>query len=347
MKYPSRGQSCDAMMFAPASGASMRRRDFIRFLLIGTGAWSSISRAATGPYRIGYLSITSTVYDAPNLAAFRKELQRLGYVEGRNLGSHYRASNGDAKLLTVLAQEIADLKPNVVLATAVSPTRVMSRIAPKMPIVCPAFSDAFVPDLATSFAHPGGNVTGVASDVESLIGKLGELALDAIPMATKVGFLKNPAGGSMPRLERQVRAAAKEHGIPVFVASAESAEQVPTALQQLSDQKVDVVIVPANGLFNAGQKGIADLGLKLRLPLIFSGREGVVSGGLASYGISTRENYRRAADYVDKIFKGATAGTLPIEFPTKVELVVNMKTAKLLGVKIPATLLDRADEVIE
>ena len=141
--------------------------------------------------------------------------------------------------------------------------------------------------------------------------------------------------------------AAKEHGIPIFVASAESAEQMPTALQQLSDQKVDVVIVPANGLFNAGQKGIADLGLKLRLPLIFSGREGVVSGGLASYGISTRENYRRAADYVDKIFKGATAGTLPIEFPTKVELVVNMKTAKLLGVKIPAILLDRADEVIE
>jgi putative ABC transport system substrate-binding protein len=305
------------------------------------------ARAQSARRRIAIFSITSAEYDAANLAAFREGLRQLGLVEGRTVDIDYRASNGETKILDGLAWELIRLKPQVVLATAVTPTRVMNRIAPSMPIVCPAFSDSFVPSLATSFAHPGGNITGIASDVEALLGKLAELAIDAIPNMTKIGFLSNPAGGSMPRFEQQVRTAAKARGIEMRVAHAEKLDDIPGALQQLRDDNVQVVIVPTNGLLNAAQKRIVELAMALRLPLIFGTREGAMSGGLASYGINTTENYRRAAAYVDKILKGTSPGDLPIEFPTKIELVVNLKTAKALGLTVPTILLDRANEVIE
>ncbi len=129
----------------------------------------------------------------------------------------YRYSDGDTYKLTALAQELVQLKPDVVLASAVSPTRALKQLAPALPIVCPGFSDSFVPDLAESFAHPGGSVTGIASDVEGMIGKLTELALDVIPGTTKIGFLANPAGGSMARFEQQVRSVAQAHGVEMSI----------------------------------------------------------------------------------------------------------------------------------
>src|SRR5262245_48392883 len=159
--------------------------------------------------RVGVLSISSAEREASNLKAFRDALQRLGYVEGQTVEIQYRFSNGETEALMGLARELLQLKPDVVLASAVSPTRAMNRVAPSLPIVCPAFSDSFVPSLAASFAHPGGSVTGIATDVEQLIGKLVELALDVVPGAKKIGFLANPAGGSMARFEQQVRATAK------------------------------------------------------------------------------------------------------------------------------------------
>jgi putative tryptophan/tyrosine transport system substrate-binding protein len=325
----------------------MRRRDFIG-LLGGAAIMPPLAaRAQSGRRRIAVFSITSAAYDAANLAAFREGLQQLGHIEGRTVDIDYRASNGETNNLAELAQELIGSKPQVVLATSVTPTRVMNRIAPRMPIVCPGFSDSFVPSLATSFARPGGSVTGIASDVETLIGKLAELASDAIPNTTRIGFLSNPAGGSMGRFEQQVRAAAKARGIEVQVAHAEKLDEIPGALQQLRDANVQAVIVPTNGLLNTAQKRIVELAMALRLPLIFGTREGAMSGGLASYGVSAKENYRRAATYVDKILKGAAPGDLPIEFPTKIDLIVNLKTAKTLGLTVPAILLDRANEVIE
>jgi putative ABC transport system substrate-binding protein len=145
-------------------------------------ACSSLAARAAGERpRIGVLSISSAERDAGSLAAFREGLQRSGYVAGQSVDIHYRFSNGDTEALTGLAHELLQVKPDVVLASAVSPTRAMNRAAPRVPIVCPSFSDSFVPSLAASFAHPGGSVTGIASDVEQLIGKLVELTLDAIP----------------------------------------------------------------------------------------------------------------------------------------------------------------------
>jgi ABC-type uncharacterized transport system substrate-binding protein len=325
----------------------MRRRDFIKFVGSAAAVWPFGAHAAGGRQRVGFLSISSAERDASNLAAFRDGLQHFGYAEGQTIDIDYRYSNGNTEALTTLAHELLQMKPDVVLASAVSPTKAMKRIAPALPIVCPAFSDSFVPDLAASFAHPGGSVTGIASDVEQLIGKLVELALDALPGTTNIGFLSNPAGGSMARFEQQVQSAARSHGVEVQIAQAEESADLSRAVQQLKDSNVQVIIVPANGLFIAAQSQIIEAATALRLPLVFGTRQAVVAGGLASYGINPTENYEKAATYVAKILKGAAPGDLPIEFPTKIELVVNLKTARGLGFTIPSPVLDRADEVIE
>jgi len=325
----------------------MRRREFILGLAGASAFYPFAAFGQRARSRIGMLSINSPESEARSVAAFKEALQGLGHIEGRTIDIDYRASSGDAKSLAVLAQELIRLGPQVMLANSVTPTRTINRIAPNMPIVCPAFSDAFVPSLAKSFAHPSGRVTGVASDVESLIGKLAELISDIFPDAKQIGYLSNPAGGSMGRYEQQVKTAAMVHRMEVRIAHAEKPDEIDGAMRQLADTKVRAVIIPANGLLNASRGRIVATAMDLQMPLVFGTREGAVAGGLASYGINAVENYRRAAGFVDKILKGAAPGDLPIEFPTKIELVINLKTAKALGVKMPAILIDRADEVIE
>jgi putative ABC transport system substrate-binding protein len=322
----------------------MRRRDFVAAVFATVVV---MPVAAAGRPRVGVLDINSAEAETQNMAAFRDGLQRLGYIESRTVDIDYRFSNGSTEALTALARELLQLKPDVILASAVSPTRVVHSLAPAMPIVCTSFSDSFVPSLAESFAHPGGSVTGIATDVDQLIGKLVELALDAIPGTTKVGFLANPAGGSMARFEQQVLSTAGSHHIAVQVAEAAKVDDIDNALQELKAANVQSVIVPANGLFSTFRSRIVKNANALQLPAVFALREGTLAGGLASYGVNQEENYRLAASYVTKIFKGAAPGDLPIEFPTKIELLLNLKAAKALGITLPRPLLDRADEVIE
>jgi putative ABC transport system substrate-binding protein len=328
----------------------MNRREFT--LLGGAAAaswiaWSRVARAAAGSPRIGVLDINSAEYDADNLAAFRDGLRRLGYVVGRNIDIDYRHADGDMRTLTVMAQELVQLKPDVVLGSSTSPVIAVKRIAPTLPIVCPTFGEPFIPSLAASFARPGGSVTGIATNVEGLIGKLTELALDAIPGMSKIGFLSNPEGASMAQNEQQIQTTAKARGIEVRIEQVGKPEDFDAAFARLREARVHAVIVPGNGLLNSGHKRIVELALAARLPLIFSQRANVEAGGFASYGVNIAENHRRAATYVDKILKGTPPGEIPIEFPTKIELVVNLKSAKALGLTIPPTFLVRADEVIE
>jgi putative ABC transport system substrate-binding protein len=323
------------------------RRQFISVLGSAAAAWPLAARAAGGHPRIGFLDISGAIYEGRNVAAFRDGLQRLGYVEGRTVDIDYRFSNGDTNGLTALARELIQLKPDVVLATAPSPVRAVKRVAPSLPIVCPALGDAYVPSLAASFAHPGGSVTGLASSVEGLLGKLTELTLDAFPGTTRIGFLANPAGASMALYQQQAQSAAQARAVEVQIEQVEKLDDFDGAFERLGAQKVQAVIVPGNGLLQFGQKRIVELAMALRLPLVFSERGGVMAGGFASYGVNVSENYRRAASYIDKILKGAAPGDLPIEFPTTVELVINLKTAKALGLTVPPALLSRADEVIE
>jgi ABC-type uncharacterized transport system substrate-binding protein len=323
------------------------RREFISVLGGTAVAWPLAARAAGRHPRIGVLDINSADADTRNLAAFRDGLQRLGYVEGRTVDIDYRYSDGDTDRLPALAQELVQLKPDVVLAASVSPARAVKRIAPTMPIVCPTFGDAFVPSLAASFAHPGGSVTGIATEVEGLFGKLTELTLDTIPGTTKIGFLANPTGASMPHYEQAVQSAAQARGVEVLIEPVRKLDDFDGAFQRFSDGKVQAIIVPPNGLLSSGLKRIIALSLPLRLPLVFADRVGVDAGGFASYGVNNFETYGRAAVYIDKILKGVAPGDLPIEFPTKLELVINLKSARALGLTVPPALLSRADEVVE
>ena len=252
-----------------------------------------------------------------------------------------------AQRLKPLAQELIALKPDVALANSASPVIAVKGVAPDLPIVCPQLAADVVPSLAASYARPGGSVTGLAVSVEDLHAKLLELALDAVPGSVRIGFLANPAGASTALYAQKIEAAARARGVTLLTQEARTPDDLARAFDGFAQQQVHAVIVPANGLFTIQNARIAQLALAARLPTIFAHGEDVEAGGLASYGVDMRENYRRAAVYVDKILKGAKPGDLPIEFPTKLVLVINLKTAKALGLTIPATMLGRADEVIE
>jgi hypothetical protein len=204
-----------------------------------------------------------------------------------------------------------------------------------------------IPELAASYARPGGSVTGIASAVEGLTGKLIELAQEFVPRALRIGFLFNPTGASMQFYAQNVEDNARQRGIAFLSEQATRREDLGPAFDRLVERKAEAVIVPQNGLFRNEAANIAQLAVTAHLPTIFAERHGVEVGGLASYGIDQRETFRRAADYIDRILKGAKPADMPIEFPTKIELVINLKTAKSLGLDVPLFLQQRADEVIE
>jgi putative ABC transport system substrate-binding protein len=323
----------------------MNRREFIT-LLGGAAAWPLAARAAKARPRIAVLSINSAASESKNIAAFVEGLRVLGHVEGQTANIDYRYVDGDVSRLKPLAQELA-LKPDVVLASAPSPVIAVKSVAPDLPIVCPTITDVLVPGLAASYARPGGTVTGIASYVEGLLGKVLELALEVLPGSVRIGFLANPAGASMGLWAQQVEAAARARGVAVLFQEARTADELVRAFEGFAKRQAQAVIVPTNGLFNSQVTRIAELALASRLPTVTTYPHLLEAGGLASYGVDVRENFLRAAAHVDKILNGAKPGDLPIEFSTRIVLVINLKTAKALGIEIPPTLLARADEVIE
>jgi putative ABC transport system substrate-binding protein len=326
----------------------MKRRDFI--MLLGGGAaamWPLAARAQQFRPRIAVLSLNTARDEGKVLAAFLDGMRALGYVDGQNIDLDYRYASGDPTDLAALARELIAVKPNLALATSPSPAMVLKGVAPELPIVCASVSDSLMPSHVASYAQPGGSVTGIASSVEGMYGKLLELALDIIPGTARIGFLANPAGASMTFYAEQVAAAARARGIVMLTKEARTPDDLDRAYDVFAKQQVHAVIIPANGLFVTNGSRIAQLALAARLPTIFPDPRDVEAGGLASYGVDLRENYRRAAVYVDKILKGAKPGDLPVEFPTKLVLVINLKTAKALDISIPATMIGRADEVIE
>lgn len=325
----------------------MRRRKAIK-LLGGTALFLvSVAGQANARSRIAVLTLSDPKDEEHILAAFVQGLRSHGYVEGKNIEIEYRYSNGDVTRLLPLAQELVAFKPNVALGAEPSPAKALKSIAPTLPIVCPTLSDAQIPELAASYARPGGSVTGIATAVEGLTGKLIELAQEFVPGAVNIGFLLNPTGASMQFYARNVQDNARYRGIAFLSEQVTRREELAPALDRLAQRKAQAVIVPQNGLFRIEAMNIAQLALATHLPTIFAERHGVEVGGLASYGIDQRDTFRRAADYVDKILKGAKPGDMPIEFPTKIELVVNLKTAQSLGLNVPLFLQQRADEVIE
>ncbi len=325
----------------------MRRREFITLFGGTTVVWPLVARAEVSTKRplIAVLTAITKESNSP-LDAFVQGLNEFGYVDGVNVDIVFRFAEGHLNRFPVLAAELVGLSPGVILAT-VTPAAVATRALTKLiPIVCPLLADAINLGLIASEARPGGNVTGISFRTEGLTSKQVELALQMIPDVIKIGFLVNVASGVI--IDRQeLESTCQRLGIKAVPAEVRSSNDLDAAFKALANEHVQAVIVLVDGMLFSERNKIATLAAATRLPAIYGFRDHVDAGGLVSYGVNLSENFHRAAAYVSKILKGAKPGDLPVEFPTKLELVVNNQAAKALGLNIPPSVLVRADEVIE
>jgi putative tryptophan/tyrosine transport system substrate-binding protein len=327
----------------------MRRRDFIKIVAGSTVAWPLAARAQPSAKRplIAWLSTGAPAGVQDFIDAFLQGMREHGYAEGRQFDITYRFADGYTERLPALADELVRLNPNVILAPASGPAVAAKRATATIPIVTPALADAVHLGLIASDSRPGGNVTGITPYVAGLPAKQMELAREVVPGAARIGVLANLSDPKAPPQWEELAAAGRKLEVNVVMADAPTPDDLDSAFQVLARQGTDVVIVLQTSMLVSERNRIATLAATTRLPAIYGYREHVDAGGLISYGVDLRACFRRAAYYVDRILKGVAPGDLPVEFPTKLELVINLKTAKALGIEIPPTLIVRADEVIE
>jgi putative tryptophan/tyrosine transport system substrate-binding protein len=331
----------------------MRRRELIT-LLGGAAAWPLAARApqwtqvlAETRTLIGWLSGSESKVAGRFADDFLDGMRERGYINGRDFGMVSRYAEGIQDRLPALAEEIVSLKPQVIVAAAVNaavPARAATSV---IPIVCPALADAVHLGLIASEARPGGNVTGIEPYVAGLPAKQMEFARDIAPDATRIGLLTNLRDPKAPPQRQELVSAAKALKLTVTEADINSPDDIEGAMETLAQSRVDVIIVLQTGLLLSVGQQIAEFAMAKRLPTIYGYREHVLDGGLISYGVDLRWCYRRGAYFVDKILRGTPPGELPVEFPTKMMLSINLKTAKALGIAVPPKLLDFADEVID
>lgn len=328
----------------------MRRREFL-ILLSGAAApaWphAALAQGSTRRPVIGWLSAATPTTNAVFIDAFLDGMRELGHVEGRGFDIVYRFADDHIERLPALAEELVRLKPDVILATASGPAVAAKKATSTIPIVTAALADAVHLGLIASEARPGGNVTGIAPYVTGLPAKQMELAREIVPGAGSVGVLadlNDPK--ALPQLQ-ELEAAGLALGVNVVAPEVYTPDDLDRAFQSLATQRVDVVIVLQTSMLLSKRRPIAALAAAQRLPAIYGYREHVMDGGLISYGVDLRACFRGAAGYIDKILNGTAAGDLPVEFPSTLQLVINLRTARALGLTIPLILLMRADEVIE
>ena len=327
----------------------MRRRDFITLLGGAAAAWPCNGLAQPPPKRplIGFILSSSKAAGARYYDGFPLGMRELGYLEGRDYGLEDRYADGDGSRLPLLAEEVVRLKPDVIVAATTPGVLAAKQATASIPIVGVNLTNPVGFGLAVSEARPGANVTGILSWLEGLTGKQVEIALDLMPGTDKMGVLVDVNNPVNLVQRREIEAAAVKSAVSIVPVDVRAADEISAAIQTFVRERASIVVVLASAMFLNARRKIAAFALASRLPTVFNFREHVEDGGLISYGVDLRQNYRRAAYFVDRILKGAKPGDLPIEFPTKVELIVNATTAKVIGVTVPPTLLARADEVIE
>jgi ABC-type uncharacterized transport system substrate-binding protein len=299
--------------------------------------------------RIGYL--TGNLAGNPNLPeVFRQGLRDLGYVEGRNLAIEYRSSEGKRERLPALASELVALKVDVIVATSTPAALAAKQATRTLPIVFVGVGEPVTSGLVSSLARPGGNVTGLSVLSPELVGKWLELLKQAVPGVSRVAVLWQP-GAMDDRTEEEMfkaaEVAARALGVRLQFIEARGPADFERAFSDMTRARVGALTVRPAPMFVSERRRLVDLAAKNRLPVVYAWREFVDAGGLMAYGPNLADLYRRAATDVDKILKGAKPADLPVEQPTKFELVINLKTAKALGLTIPQSLLQRADEVIQ
>ena len=319
-------------------------------LALGAGALTLpfISHAQQLPKvrRIGILVMGAPPKSLPAgaLPPFMQAMHDLGYVEGRNLAVESRYAEGKIDRLPGLAAELAGSKVEVIVTSAAPPTRAAQQATSTIPIVFANLADPVGGGFARSFARPGGNLTGLSLNVIDVGPKQVEFLKLVIPKLSRIAFC---ASGPGHPSHKPVADAAQSVGVSITPVFVEKSAGIPGAFSTMKRERVEAAVFGVTSLFFEYRRQVADLALKLRIPTIFGFREHVAAGGLMSYGQNLDATWRRSADYVDKILRGAKPGELPIEQPTKFHLVVNHSTAKALGIKVPQSLLLRADEVIE
>jgi putative ABC transport system substrate-binding protein len=318
----------------------MRRREFIT-LLGGAAAWSSAARAQQARvYTIGVLTLPNP---EPLLEALREGLRDAGYVEGRNLRLEIRSAAGRPDLQLEKAAELVRLKVDLIV-TFFTPTALAAKQATRdIPIVMAGAGDPVATGLVASLARPGGNVTGQSSGGAEVAGKSVELIRELIPAARRVGVLADESDPFAKPYVAQIGQAARSAGMEMESIIARPGQPLEAAFETLTGKRVDGLLIQGS----IARKEMLDLAIKRRLPALTSIRLGPPLGALASYGSDYFALARQSAVYVDKILKGAKPGDLPVAFPTKFLLIINLKTAKALGLDVPPMLLARADEVIE
>ena len=299
--------------------------------------------------RIGYLALNSGAN--PHLReAFRQGLRDLGYVEGRNVVIEYRDAEGKPERLPALATELVALKVDVIVAASTAAALAAKQATRTLPIVFPVVADPVTEALVTSLARPGGNVTGSSNLAPELVGKRLEQLTQAVPGVSRVAVLWHPGNlGDLTEKDmlKAAEVAARALGVRLQFFEARGQEDFNRAFLGMTRARAGALTVLASSMFFGERSHLVDLAAKNRLPAVYTSREYVDAGGLMSYGPNQAELYRRAATYVDKILKGAKPGDLPVEQPTKFELIINLKTAKVLGLTIPQPVLGRADQIIE
>jgi putative ABC transport system substrate-binding protein len=324
----------------------MRRREFLTFAGGAAVSWplAAAAQQADRLPTIGFLGADSTAF-APWTAALVARLAELGWVDGKTIAIEYRWSQGRSERYAEIAAEFVRLKVDVIV-TVGSAVPTVKQATAVIPIVFAVGIDPVGSGLVASLAHPGGNVTGLSIQADELAGKRLEFARELVPRLHRLAIMFN-IGNAQPVLEMgETQAAARMLGIEVTPLVIQRAEDIAPAFEGLKN-RADALYVAVDQLMVANRTSILMSALAARLPTIFSTRDFVKDGALMSYGPSYTERFRRAADYVDKILRGAKPGDLPVEQPTRFELVINLTTAKALGLDVPATLLATANEVIE
>ena len=299
--------------------------------------------------RIGFLSLTSPSDRPPLLDAFRQRLRELGWVEGQNIVIDYRYAEGRVDRLPDLAAELVRLKVDLIVASVGTQGATAAKNATEtIPIVMIAVRDPVGIGLIASLARPGGNVTGVSGSAGlEWVAKQLELLKETVPKIRRVAILSNPTNAYHQLALREVDVAARALGVQLQFLEAQGPNEFDGAFAAMAKESVGALLVLSDAMLNSHRTRLAELAARNRLPAAYGVRESVEAGGLMSYGPSFLDSFRRAATYVDKILKGAKPAELPVEQPTKFELVINMKAAKALGLTIPQSVLLRADHVIE
>jgi putative tryptophan/tyrosine transport system substrate-binding protein len=296
--------------------------------------------------RMGYLTPVNETVDAPRFEAVRGALRDLGWIEGQNLVIERRLAEGQAERLPTLAAELAQLQPDVVLTLGEPGARAMQQATDTIPIVFAAHGDPVGTRLVASFAHPGGNVTGVSEMAPELAGKRVELLKLAVPTAARVGAIWNAGDQAMAREYGEALVGAEALGIELQNLGIRAPEDVDGAYQAALDGHLDGVVVILDSLIVRSRDRLVELSTRSRVPTISGDSTFADAGGLMAYGPNIVRQFQRAAYYVDRILKGTKPADLPVEQPMKFELVINLKTAKQIGLTIPLNVLARADKVI-